>query len=1269
MISDQFRFRKHHQKLNHIKDAKQREEQLIRLEEKISTSIQKRALRATNKPKITYPDLPIVAEKDQIIKAIQENQVVIVAGETGSGKTTQLPKICIEAGLGVAGLIGHTQPRRIAARTIATHIASEFESALGFIVGYKVRFADVTKPSCYIKIMTDGILLTETQNDRWLQQYDCIIIDEAHERSLNIDFLLGYIKNLLTKRKDLKVIITSATIDIERFSKFFHDAPIIEVKGRIYPVELNYLGKDFHVESDDPVMQVLQAVELACKRGQGDILIFQSGEKEILEVIEVLEKHRLSNTMLLPLYARQSVSDQQKVFQTFGKRKIIVTTNVAETSLTVPNIRFVIDSGVARISRYNYRNKLQRLPIEAISQASADQRKGRCGRVGPGICYRLYTEDDFLTRTFFTEPEILRTNLAGVILKMLSLNFKEIQSFDFIDPPDSRFIKDGFTLLERLQAVNENRQITPLGRLMANIPIEPKLARIIIAAKEFGALKELLIIVSALSIIDVRERPHDCQEQADVAHAKFIHENSDFMSYLLLWHFIFEHKESLSHQKFRKLCKENFLSYLRVCEWLDVYEQLRIIVNELGFKINQVDADYSLIHKSLLCGFIDTIGVKEDKKEYCGARNVKFFIHPGSSLFKKAPSWMMSCEIVHTTKTYARTNAQIETKWIEEVAQPLLKKQHYEPYFEPKQGHVMAFEKATLFGLEIYTNRKVNYEKYSPLLARKIFIEQALVQGQIKTSCSFFHKNIAIQKQLEVLENRIRRQQILYDENMVYQFYEKHLPLHICSTQSLEKYYFDKSDNELVFTQSDIAIVDINQDIIAGFPEKIIIKGLEFNLEYHFDLSENNDGVTLLLTLDTLKYVKDEDLSRLIPGLIEDKITFLMKAMPKRIRSLFTPLPEYVQRAKKYIETEEGSLTQLLLKFLQKQTHGDVPENIWDDVTLPAYLIMHAKVVDEHGKTLAFGDNLQQLYSDLKDVFPDVLSNKHPVENENFTHWDFKDLLEIQKTRKNNLDFIYYPAIVDNINCVNIRLFDESSIAKYNHHFGLTRLYLLQMHEACRNFKKNISTQKKTIAKLYASMGDYESFIEDILFATAENVFVLENEDIRAKEQFLQTLAKRRSQFLLTAMQIFKIAFDALTQYNQISLRCLKFQEKSPEIVAIKDIENQLTHLFTKHFIKSTPLIWLKRYPLYLKAIEQRIDKLPRQLDKDKQVRQEIEIVRKVYSSKLATKDISHLLPNDPLLNFRWKIEELRISYFAQELKTIEPVSKIRLLKVLEQLL
>ncbi len=1266
MIADRFWLKKQYQKIHKYHESNH-EEQLLKLQEKIAQSIQKRENRVSNLPKIVYPDLPILLEKENILKALQHNQVIIVAGETGSGKTTQLPKICLEAGLGIGGMIGHTQPRRIAARTVATRIAAEFESALGQVIGYKVRFSDNTQPHQYIKIMTDGILLTETQSDRWLEQYDCLIIDEAHERSLNIDFLLGYLRNLSSKRKDLKIIVTSATIDVERFSKFFHDAPIIEVSGRSYPVEVQYLGKDFHANSDDPILQVAQAVELACKRGPGDILIFQSGEKEIREVIDVLSTSNLSKMTLLPLFARMSLPDQQKVFQSAPNRKIIVTTNVAETSLTVPNIRYVIDSGLARISRYNYRNKLQRLPIEPISQASADQRKGRCGRVGPGICYRLYSEDDFLTRAPFTEPEILRTNLAGVILKMLSLNLDNIETFPFLEAPDSRFIKDGYTLLERLQAVDEDRKITRLGRVLATIPIEPKLGRIIIAANEYGALNEVLIIASALSIVDVRERPEDCKEQADAAHAKFTHENSDFMSYLLLWNFIDEHRQNLSHSKFRKLCRTNFLSYLRVCEWIDVHTQLHQIADELGFRKNQVPADFSLIHKSLLCGFIDTIGVKDDNKEYQGARNVKFFIHPASSLFKKSPSWVLSCEIIHTSKTYARTNAAIETKWIEEVAQSLLKKQHVEPYFEPKAGRVVALERATLFGLEIYAKRKINYEKVSPIEARKIFIEQALVQELMISRCSFYTKNKETRHSLEKREDRIRRQHILFDESKVVQFYQERIPFHICSVQRLEKFLADKNDDFLVFTEDDISLMTITSDLNNQFPAQIIIKGQSFQLEYEFDLSSPYDGVTLIIPFETLKYIKDEDFTWLIPGLLEEKIATLLKALPKRIRAYLVPLPDHIHKAKQMINSTQGDLPTALMHYLQTQI--TLPQGILNDVNLPPHLIMHFKVKDKHEKVVAMGDDLKKIYEDLKSSYLELHTSEEPIEKENIIQWDFSDLPGEYKIRKGTLDFNYFPGLVDNQQSVSIRLFDAKALAEFHHPFGLARLYLLQLSDACKNFKRSITPQeKKLLIKTYAEFGDFEQLIEEILFNCAMHLFVSTAQDIRTQKQFSEQLAKMRSQFILSLNQIKQCVTDALPKFHDLFSRLEKLKTKPHDVDTIKDIRKQLQVMFPKHFIKQTPFVWLKRYPAYLKAIDIRLEKLPRQLAKDKQARLEIESVQKAYDSKLATKDISLRSPQDPLISFRWKIEELRISSFAQELKTIEPVSKARLLKLLENI-
>ncbi len=1266
MISDRFWLKKQYQKISKYHEANH-EEQLYGLQQKIAQSIQRRKNRVSNLPKITYPDLPILLEKENILKALNHNQVIIVAGETGSGKTTQLPKICLEAGLGIGGMIGHTQPRRIAARTVATRIAAEFETTLGQVIGYKVRFSDNTKPHQYIKIMTDGILLTETQSDRWLEQYDCLIIDEAHERSLNIDFLLGYLRKLTTKRKDIKIIVTSATIDVERFSKFFNNAPIIEVSGRSYPVEVQYLGKDFHAESDDPILQVAQAVELACKRGAGDILIFQSGEKEIREVIDVLSSTSLSKMTLLPLFARMSLPDQQKVFQSAPTRKIIVTTNVAETSLTVPNIRYVIDSGLARISRYNYRNKLQRLPIEPISQASANQRKGRCGRVGPGICYRLYSEDDFLTRAQFTEPEILRTNLAGVILKMLSLNFEEIESFPFLEAPDSRFIKDGYTLLERLQAVDENKKITQLGKVLANIPIEPKLGRIIIAANEYGALNEVLVIASALSIVDVKERPEDYKEQADAAHAQFAYENSDFMSYLLLWQFIDEHRQNLSHSKFRKLCRTNFLSYLRVCEWIDVHSQLHQIADELGFRKNQVPADYSLIHKSLLCGFIDTIGVKDDKKEYQGARNVKFFIHPGSNLFKKAPSWVVSSEIIHTSKTYARTNAAIETKWIEEVAGPLLKRQHVEPYFEPKAGRVVALERATLFGLEIYAKRKINYEKVSPKEARKIFIEQALTQELMISSCRFYYKNRETRQALEKLENRIRRQHILLDESKVVQFYQERVPFHICSVQGLEKYLHDKNDDFLIFQENDISLMTVSQELHKQFPTCLIIKGQSFALEYEFDLSSPNDGVTLIVPFETLKYIKDEDFTWLIPGLLEDKIANYLKALPKRIRSYLVPLPDHVRKAQEVISPSQATLAMALISYLQKQI--SLPQGVWDNITLPAHLMMHFKVIDKHEKVVASGDDLKRIYEDLKGSYLELHTSDEPIEKDNITQWNFPDLPLEYKIRKGSLDFNYFPGLVDNQQAVSIKLFDAKALADFHHPLGLARLYLLQLSDTCKNFKRAVTPQeKKLLIKAYAAFGDFEQLIEEILFNCAIHLFVGGAEDVRTQKQFSEQLAKMRTQFILSANQIKQCLTDALQTYHSLQSRVEKLKTKPHDALILKDVEQQLKALFLKHFIKQTPFVWLKRYPVYLKAIDIRLEKLPRQLVRDKQARLEIESVQKAYASKLTAKDVSLRTPQDPLISFRWKIEELRVSSFAQELKTIEPVSKARLLKLLENL-
>ncbi|MBS0289141.1 MAG: ATP-dependent RNA helicase HrpA [Proteobacteria bacterium] len=1266
MLASQFRLKKWQQKIIRMPKEAQ-EKQFVKWHETVQKSIQQRQNRLINKPVITYPELPITLEKENILNALINNQVVIVAGETGSGKTTQLGKICLEAGLGIKGLIGHTQPRRIAARTMALRIAAELMSPIGKFVGYKVRFSDKTQAGNYIKVMTDGILLSETLTDKWLMQYDCLIIDEAHERSLNIDFLLGYIRNLIAKRSDLKIVITSATINVERFSQYFYDAPIIEVQGRSYPVKTYFLNKDFHVESDDPILQVASAVTLACQQGPGDILIFQSGEKEIREVIEVLSTLRIEDVILLPLFSRQSQQEQQKIFQRMSKRKIIVTTNVAETSLTVPNIRYVIDSGFARISRYNYRTKLQRLPIEPISQASANQRKGRCGRIGPGICYRLYTEEDFQNRALYTEPEILRTSLASVILKMLSLNLTNIGSFPFLDAPDNRHIKDGFTLLERLMAVNEKQQITPIGRMLAKIPIEPKLGAVIIKANQMGALNEILVIVSALSIVDVRENPQEYKAQAQSKHVQFSHENSDFMTLLNLWDFLLQHQKSLSHNKFRKLCKENFLSYLRVCEWIDVHSQLTQISEELGFKKNQIVGEYSQIHKSLLQGFIDTIGLKQEKQEYLGARGIKFYIHPSSVLFKKTPTWMVASEIVHTTKSYARTCAYIEAKWIEEVASKLLKKQYDEPHFDPKWGNVVALEKGLLFGLEIYSKRKINYENYAISQARQIFIEQALVQEQMLKEIPFYYQNKETRKKVEQLENRIRRQKILFDEIRIYQFYDERLPLNVCSVISLEKHINEQSDTHLIFSEKDICLEDVPENLLAQFPLNLSIKGQNFALDYEFDLTSPFDGVTLTVPFELLKYIKDEDFSWLIPGLVAEKISFYLKSLPKSIRAQLVPLPVYIEKAKLCLSTK-NILTKGLVDFLQAQLKQTVVLNIFDKIVLPAHLKMHFKVTHKNN-ILTSGDDLQAIYTQLQDKYLALYANEQPVEQSNFSQWHFNDLPLSCVIKKQNLDFTYYPSIVDKQSSVSVQLFENHFEAEYKHRYGLARLFLLHLSEAIKSIKKNITQQdKKIIIKLYAPFGEYEQFLDELLLACALFLFIDEKENIRTQAQFVDNLARYRTLFVNSGNQLLKVLLQSLTSYQLLNSELVRLKEKHLYNKVYHDVSKQLQRLFEKHFIKSVPMVWLNRYPIYLKAIEQRLAKLPRELPRDDQGRLVIETVNKAYESKLSAKDLLYCSPFDPLICFRWKIEELRVSIFAQELKTIETVSKIRLLKLLENL-
>ncbi|MFR2695773.1 MAG: ATP-dependent RNA helicase HrpA, partial [Proteus mirabilis] len=920
-LRDQQRLRKRLRGVDKISKETSKHAVLSEIEQDIIVAKQRILNRQAHCPKIVYPEnLPVSQKKEAIYNAIKDNQVVIIAGETGSGKTTQIPKICLELGRGVKGYIGHTQPRRLAARSVAERIAHELNTTLGESVGYKVRFSDHVGDNTLVKLMTDGILLAELQQDKLLLQYDTIIIDEAHERSLNIDFILGYLKQLLPKRPDLKVIITSATIDPERFSKHFNQAPIIEVSGRTYPVEVRYrpIGGDALDSDKDMTEGIIDAIDELSRESAGDILIFMSGEREIRDTAEALNKLQLRHTEVLPLFARLSNSEQNRIFQPHTGRRIILATNVAETSLTVPGIKYVIDTGYARISRYSYRTKVQRLPIEPISQASADQRKGRCGRVSDGICIRLYSEDDFISRAQFTDPEILRTNLASVILQMTSIGLGDISGFPFVQAPDKRNIQDGVRLLEELGALQEGTdnkgayRLTPMGKQLAQLPIDPRLARMVLEARKYGAVRELMVITSALSIQDPRERPMDKQQASDEKHRRFQDKDSDFLSLLNLWDYLKTQQKELSHSQFRKHCRQEFLNFMRVREWQDVYTQLRQVVKELGFPINSQPADFKSIHVALLSGLLSHIGQKDsDKQEFTGARNARFAIYPGSGLFKKPPKWTMVAELVETSRLWGRIAARIEAEWIEPIATHLVKYHYSEPHWSKAQGAVMANEKVTLYGLPIVASRLVNYGKIDPLLCRELFIRHALVEGDWQTRHAFFRENLKLRTEVEELEHKSRRRDILVDDETLFTFYDQRIPQDVISTRHFDKWWKIAQKNSpdlLSFEKSMLIKEDAKRVSALDYPNYWHQDNLKLRLTYQFEPGTAADGVTVHIPLPILNQVKDEGFDWQIPGIRHELVVALIKPLPKPIRRNFVPAPNYASAFLERVVTPEGEL-------------------------------------------------------------------------------------------------------------------------------------------------------------------------------------------------------------------------------------------------------------------------------------------------------------------------------------------------------------------------
>ncbi|MCP3749453.1 ATP-dependent RNA helicase HrpA [Pseudomonas sp. SBB6] len=1278
MIAERHRLRRQLHELRKRPD----EAKLAQWVDKVQASCAQVSARQASVPSIRYDDsLPIAAKRDEIKKVLAEHQVLIIAGETGSGKTTQLPKICLELGRGQHGLIAHTQPRRIAARSVATRVAEELGTPLGALVGYQVRFEDQSDANTLVKLMTDGILLAETQHDRFLERYDTIIVDEAHERSLNIDFLLGYLKTLLPRRPDLKVIITSATIDLERFSKHFNDAPIIEVSGRTYPVETWYRPltseqdeEGNRVEDDLTVDQAILATldeiaahERSLGKGPGDVLVFLPGEREIRDAAEMLRKAQLRHTEILPLYARLSPAEQQKIFQSHPGRRVVLATNVAETSLTVPGIRYVIDSGTARISRYSYRAKVQRLPIEAVSQASANQRKGRCGRVEPGICVRLYSEEDFNARPAFTDPEILRTNLAAVILQMLHLRLGEIDAFPFIEPPDGKAISDGFNLLQELSAVNRENQLTPLGRQLARLPVDPRLGRMLLEGAKQGSLNELLIVASALSVQDPRERPPERQQAADQAHAQWKDADSDFAALVNLWRGFEEQRQALTASPLRNWCRKNFLNYLRLREWRDAHRQLSLICRDLQLSINKEPADYPRLHKAILSGLLSQIGQKTEDGDYLGARQRRFWVHPSSGLGKKRPQWLMTAELVETTKLYARMVAKIDSDWIEPLAGHLIKKNHFEPHWEKKRGQVVAFEQVTLYGLIVVGRRPVHYGPVDPVMSRELFIREALVGGEIQSKAKCLSANRRLLEQLDELEAKARRRDILADEETLYGFYEARLPAEIHQTATFDSWYRVNSQKDpqlLIMREEDVLAREASEVTAAQYPDTLRLGDLSLALSYHFEPNHPRDGVTVRVPAPLLPSLPGERLEWLVPGLLEAKCIGLVRNLPKALRKNFVPVPDFVKAALQRMSFGEGSLPQALGRELLRMTGARVSDEAWAEAAsqVDSHLKMNLEVVDGQGKFLGEGRDLAELTarfaaaSQAALAVPQTAQSQQPVQAKAFTQ-----VAETAQQKFAGLSMTVYPALVEDNGTVKEGRFSTQAEAEFQHRRALQRLLLQQLAEPAKFLRGKLPGLTE-LGLLYRELGRVEALVEDILLASLDSC-ILEGESTLPRDGAgLASLAERkRGSWAEHAERLARLTLDILKLWHGLQKR-FKGKIDLAQAVALNDIKQQLANLVYPGFVRETPGLWLKELPRYLRAIELRLEKLGSQVQKDRVWSGELGNLWSQYQTRL-DKHAQEGKRDEQLQLYRWWLEEYRVSLFAQQLGTKVPVSDKRLSK------
>ncbi|TYB38684.1 ATP-dependent RNA helicase HrpA [Micromonospora sp. AP08] len=1304
MFRDQRRLQRRLDGVRKLRDPQRRESALAEIAADVARAEARLAARRAAVPTVTYPaQLPVSERKDDIAAAIRDHQVVIVAGETGSGKTTQLPKICLELGRGVTGLIGHTQPRRLAARTVADRIAEELGTELGDVVGYKVRFTDQVGDNSLVKLMTDGILLAELQTDRMLRQYDTLIIDEAHERSLNIDFILGYLRQLLPRRPDLKVVITSATIETDRFAKHFADAegnpaPVVEVSGRTYPVEVRYrpLVEVTEAEEEDEadeenvrdqIQAIGDAVEELAAEGPGDILVFLSGEREIRDTADALGKlvqkrRSLLGTEILPLYARLSTAEQHRVFAPHAGRRVVLATNVAETSLTVPGIKYVVDPGTARISRYSSRLKVQRLPIEPVSQASANQRKGRCGRTSDGICIRLYDEQDFDSRPEFTDPEILRTNLASVILQMTSIGLGDIGAFPFIDPPDRRNVTDGVNLLHELGALNPAetdpaKRLTALGRRLAQLPVDPRLARMVLEGERNGCATEVIVIAAALSIQDPRERPADKQAQADQAHARFADRESDFVAYLNLWRYLREQQRELSSSAFRRMCKAEYLNYLRVREWQDIVSQLRQVLRTSdkgegrrgGGADLPEEIDTPKVHQSLLPGLLSHLGLKDAQKhEYLGARGAKFAIFPGSALFKKPPRWVMAAELVETSRLWGRVAGRVEPEWVEPLAQHLVKRSYSEPHWEKKQAAVMAYEKVSLYGIPIVTSRKVNFGRIDPALSRELFIRHALVEGDWQTHHQFWRDNQRLLTEVEELENRARRRDILVDDETIFHFYDQRIPADVVSGRHFDTWW-KKTRREqpelLTFTRE--LLINSGRGGVdeSDYPDEWRADGVALPLTYTFDPGTPTDGVIVDIPLPLLNQVPAESFDWQVPGLREELVIALIRSLPKAIRRNFVPVPDYARAALAQMPAGEEPLLDALTRQLRRMTGVTVPPDAWDVSKLPPHLRVTFRVLGEDDKPVAEGKDLPALQRELRQEVRQVVAAAAPdVARTGLTGWDIGTLPRTIEQVRAGYAVTAYPALVDEGTTVGVKVFDSPAEQEAAHWAGTRRLLRLTVPSPAKFLQGRLSNEAK-LALSRNPHGGVPALIEDAAGAAIDKLMADAGGPAWDAEGFAALRDRVRADLVDTVVEVMGRVRQVLAAAYAVEQR-LGATRNLAVVAALADIRNQLGGLVHKGFITEAGYARLPDLLRYLTAIERRLDRLPGNPQRDKQQQDRIAVVQKEYQDLLAA------LPpakrqSTAARQIRWMIEELRVNVFAQALGTPYPVSEQRIYRAMDE--